>query len=118
MVTNFWERLSHGSPGKLSRVVPEGGATFNGFYLPVGVRNPTKVHFTNSTKELQVFVSMGTWEMHHNEDYWPDSFEFDPERWTDPEKARRLEKAYVPFSKGSRMCIGIKYVELRLFGRA
>jgi len=42
------------------------------------------------------------------EDYWPDSFKFDPDRWADPEKVRRLEKAYVPFGKGSRMCIGMK----------
>lgn len=84
-------RLSHGSPGKLTRVVPEGGATYNGIYVPAGS-----------------YVSMGTWEMHHNEDYWPNSFKFDPDRWTTPESARRLDKAYVPFSKGSRMCIGIK----------
>ena len=51
---------------------------------------------------------MGTWEMHHNEDYFPDSFKFDPDRWADAENAKRMEKAYVPFSKGSRMCIGIK----------
>jgi cytochrome P450 len=46
--------------------------------------------------------------MHHDEDYWPGSFKFDPDRWTNPANAKHLEKAYVPFSKGSRMCIGIK----------
>jgi cytochrome P450 len=51
---------------------------------------------------------MGTWEMHHNEDYFPDATKFDPDRWTDPVKAKRLEKAYVPFGKGQRMCVGIK----------
>jgi cytochrome P450 len=57
---------------------------------------------------LNRVFTMGTWEMHHNEEYWPDFFKFDPDRWTNPPNAKRLDKAYVPFSKGSRMCIGIK----------
>ncbi|KUJ12574.1 cytochrome P450 [Mollisia scopiformis] len=90
-------RLSFGSPGKLSRVVPEGGATFNGHFLPAGS-----------------FVSMGTWELHHNETYFPNATKFDPDRWADPANVKHMEKAYVPFGRGTRMCIGINlaYAEL------
>jgi cytochrome P450 len=48
--------------------------------------------------------------MHHNETYFPDAGKFDPTRWLDPKESRRMEKVFVPFSKGSRACGGIKYV--------
>jgi hypothetical protein len=48
--------------------------------------------------------------IHHNEDIFPDSRNFIPERWAEPEKRRHLEKYLVSFTKGSRQCIGIKYV--------
>lgn len=46
--------------------------------------------------------------MHHNEDVFPDSYRFNPERWTEPRERKRLEKYMVAFSKGSRQCVGIK----------
>jgi cytochrome P450 len=48
--------------------------------------------------------------MHHNESIFPDSRSYVPERWLDPAERKRLEKYLVSFSKGSRQCIGIKYV--------
>jgi hypothetical protein len=48
--------------------------------------------------------------MHHNEDIFPNSQSFIPERWMDPEQRKKLEKYLVAFSKGSRQCIGIPYV--------
>jgi cytochrome P450 len=48
--------------------------------------------------------------MHHDESIFPDSYRFNPERWTDPAERKRLEKYMVAFSKGSRMCIGMQYV--------
>ena len=49
--------------------------------------------------------------MHHNESNFPDSYNFIPERWMDLETRQRLESYLVPFSKGSRQCIGQKYVD-------
>lgn len=46
--------------------------------------------------------------MHHNEQVFPDSFNFVLERWTDPAERKRLQKCLVAFSKGSRQCIGMK----------
>ncbi|KAJ6078615.1 hypothetical protein N7467_008368 [Penicillium canescens] len=45
--------------------------------------------------------------MHHNEDIFPDSQSFIPERWMDPDQRKYLERYMVAFSKGSRQCIGI-----------
>ncbi len=34
------DRLSYGVVSRLPRVTPEGGATFNGYFVPEGVRSP------------------------------------------------------------------------------
>ncbi|KAE8363103.1 cytochrome P450 [Aspergillus caelatus] len=52
-------------------------------------------------------VGMTSLFVHHNEDIFPDSQSFIPERWIDPMQRKRLEKYLVAFSKGSRQCIGI-----------
>ncbi|GAB1211560.1 hypothetical protein ATERTT37_000683 [Aspergillus terreus] len=78
-------RLSFGVVGRLPRVVPDPGAEFNGYHVPGGT-----------------VVSMSSWIMHHNEDLFPQSEVFNPERWTDPEKARSLDRFLFSFGKGSR----------------
>lgn len=45
--------------------------------------------------------------MHENPDLFPSPRTFDPERWLQPDSAR-LRKYVVPFSKGSRQCLGMK----------
>jgi cytochrome P450 len=50
--------------------------------------------------------------MHHNEEIFPDSYNFIPERWMDLEERKRLETYMVAFTKGSRQCIGLKCVFL------
>ncbi|KAJ5107841.1 cytochrome P450 [Penicillium angulare] len=37
---------------------------------------------------------------------FPDPHDFRPERWLDP--TPEMERAYVPFGRGSRMCVGMK----------
>ncbi|PWY94921.1 cytochrome P450 [Aspergillus sclerotioniger CBS 115572] len=90
-------RLSCGVPGRLPRVVPESGAEFNGYYVPAGT-----------------VVSMSSWTMHHNEDLFPQSEIFDPNRWMDPATSKTMDKYLFSFGKGSRQCIGmpLAYCEL------
>lgn len=47
---------------------------------------------------------------HHNEEVFPDSEKYIPERWIDIEESqqRRMENSMTSFSKGSRQCPGIK----------
>jgi cytochrome P450 len=66
-------------------------------------------------------VSSTSHFIHLNPEYWPRPMEFEPERWTPAEvdEERRAaghnvtdlpkgnKKLLVPFSKGSRMCIGV-----------
>ncbi|TGJ85575.1 hypothetical protein E0Z10_g3221 [Xylaria hypoxylon] len=52
-------------------------------------------------------VSLSISHMHHNPDVFPDPLRFDPERWLgDMEERHRLERFFVPFSRGTRNCLG------------
>lgn len=83
-------RLSFGVPGRLSRVVPAGGATFNGYYIAEGC-----------------CVGMSSWIMHQNADIFPNPSNFDPERWTDIARFRAADRGMVPFGRGTRQCVGM-----------
>jgi cytochrome P450 len=89
-VVNESLRLSFGVISRLPRIVPEGGAQFEGYIIPAG-----------ST------VSMSSWVLHRNEDYFPLAHEFIPERWALTSDKQKMWKAFVPFGKGSRMCVGM-----------
>ncbi|KAH7395782.1 cytochrome P450 monooxygenase-like protein [Cadophora sp. MPI-SDFR-AT-0126] len=91
-------RLSFGVPGRLARIVPAGGATFNGHFIAGGS-----------------FVSMSSWMQHQDETYYPNALKFDPTRWLDPAEARRIDKAFVSFGKGSRGCVGINLAYCELY---
>jgi cytochrome P450 len=86
-------RLSYGVVGRLPRVIETDEAIFNGYHVPKGTT-----------------VGMSSWMMNRNPDNYPDPDKFDPERWTNPEVAKRLDKYFVPFSRGSRQCVGMQYV--------
>ncbi|KAL2834008.1 cytochrome P450 [Aspergillus pseudoustus] len=83
-------RLSYGVSTRLQRIAPDRDLQFNEWTIPAGTP-----------------VGMSSMLIHHNEGIFPDSRNFVPERWADPEKRRRLEKYLVSFTKGSRQCIGI-----------
>lgn len=55
-------------------------------------------------------IGVSTRILHHNEELFPDSNEFRPERWImdDGQRNLRLEKYIMTFSKGSRQCLGMK----------
>lgn len=66
-------------------------------------------------------VGLNTYSLHHNEDYFPDPFSYDPERWLDSsdyssETKRIMRDAFAPFSIGPRGCAGkaMAYLETSL----
>ena len=46
--------------------------------------------------------------------FFPEPSKFSPERWlsNNPDLAR-MERAYVPYGRGSRLCVGMRYVFLQ-----
>ena len=81
-------RLSHGIATRDPRLAPDVELKYGEWVIP---RNTA--------------VSMTTVDILMNETIFPKPREFVPERWIeDPE----LERYFVPFGKGSRMCMGIK----------
>jgi cytochrome P450 len=62
------------------------------------------------TRDIQTVVSIGITFIHENPEIFeiPDSF--CPERWLKTTSKELESKYFVPFSKGPRMCLGIKYV--------
>lgn len=84
--------------GRLPRIVPSPGDTFNGFFLAPGTT-----------------VSMSSWMMHRDPAVFPDPMRFDPQRWlVSTEESQRLMHNMVPFGRGSRQCVGmpLAYAEL------
>ncbi|XP_018400947.1 PREDICTED: cytochrome P450 4C1-like [Cyphomyrmex costatus] len=51
--------------------------------------------------------------MHRNEKYWPNPLMFDPDRFLS-EKTNCLPYYFMPFSDGSRNCIGAKYAMMSM----
>ena len=75
--------------------MPPGGVTLpDGRFVPAGTR-----------------IGMAIYHIHYNETIFPEPRKFDPDRWMKP--ASEIEqqlKFMVAFSRGSRSCLGIKYV--------
>lgn len=49
---------------------------------------------------------LSPWHLHRHERLWPDPHLFDPWRWQRSETEQLARRAYIPFSKGPRVCIG------------
>jgi cytochrome P450 len=82
-------RLSYGATGRIPRIAPDVTMTCQSWKIPPGTP-----------------VCMDIYSTHHNEDVYPDSYAFKPERWTGKDAAA-LDKYFVAFSKGPRMCLGM-----------
>ena len=57
-------------------------------------------------------VGMTTLLMHRDESVFDDAADFKPERWLDKNEVREkgMDKCFAPFSRGTRICLGLQYV--------
>lgn len=84
-------RLHPAASGRQERIVPIGGKTYSGVYVPASttVIGPTLV-------------------LHLDPGVYSQPLEWRPERWLDAseEDLKRMDYSYVPFGHGARVCIG------------
>jgi cytochrome P450 len=54
--------------------------------------------------------------LHRDPEYHPDPDEFRPERFSEENKAKRENEAFMPFGTGPRNCIGMRFaiIEMKL----
>ncbi|KAK6605334.1 cytochrome p450 [Botrytis cinerea] len=95
-------RMSPPLGSALWREVRPGGITIDGEFIPAGYD-----------------IGCAVYAIQHNERYFPDSFEFQPERWivsenNPQEKIEEMKLAFAPFSLGPRGCPGkmMAYMEM------
>ncbi|KAL2180582.1 cytochrome P450 [Thermothelomyces heterothallicus CBS 202.75] len=60
-------------------------------------------------------VGMTVLLMHTDEDNFADPRSFDPDRWMDPATRRAAEKTFAPFSRGTRVCLGMHLAWAELY---
>ncbi|KAF2773329.1 cytochrome P450 [Teratosphaeria nubilosa] len=94
-------RLSFGVPGRLPRIAPKEVLVYSGHRLPPGT-----------------VMSSSSYLIHTDPSIYPEPFAFRPERWLGDKNG--LAGTFVPFGRGSRMCIGINlaYAEMYLTAAA
>ena len=54
-------------------------------------------------------VLMSPWVMHHDTRFFPEPYNFDPERWRPEVRDARPKFSYFPFGGGPRVCIGEQF---------
>ncbi|PVI02270.1 putative P450 monooxygenase [Periconia macrospinosa] len=91
-------RFSHGVVGRLERVSPDKIIQYKDWVIPPGTP-----------------VAMTSLLQHRDPSKFPNPMKFDPDRWLTQSESGRLEKYLVPFSKGTRQCMGINLATAEIY---
>ena len=92
-------RLAYGIASRIPRV-PEKAISYADWSIPAGTT-----------------VSMTIVDMNHNEEVYPDSYAFNPDRWINPPdiNGNSIDKYFVGFGKGARSCLGLNMAQAQLY---
>ena len=75
--------------------------------VPMMVRETQKPeHFRNRVLPKTAQVVISPWHVQRHERFWDRPDVFDPTRWQTSEGRQSAREAYLPFSKGRRVCTG------------
>ncbi|RYP27099.1 hypothetical protein DL767_007796 [Monosporascus sp. MG133] len=91
-------RFSPALATRMARVAPDRDLVYGKQRIPAGTP-----------------VGMTALLMHTDPEVYPDPMRFDPDRWMDAEARRRMDKAYAPFGRGTRICIGMHLAWVELY---
>lgn len=84
-------RLSPAIATRMARVTPDRDIVYDKWRIPRGTP-----------------VGMTTILVHTDESIYPEPNRFSPERWMNPNPWRMGDKTFLPFSKGTRNCLGMQ----------
>jgi cytochrome P450 len=91
-------RFSNGVVGRLQRISPDKPLQYQSWVIPAGTP-----------------VSMTSLMQHADPKAFPEPDKFNPERWLADSPIRANEKYLVPFSKGTRQCLGINLATAEIY---
>ncbi|MCJ1403812.1 hypothetical protein MMC11_007035 [Xylographa trunciseda] len=91
-------RLALGTMTRLQRVNNHSAMQYGDWFIPASTP-----------------ISMSVRLIHHNQDIFPNSQKYDPERWLLGEESKALEKHLVTFSRGSRSCLAMHMAYAEMF---
>ncbi|RYP22145.1 hypothetical protein DL767_009119 [Monosporascus sp. MG133] len=83
-------RLSPAIATRMARVAPDRDIFYREWRIPAGTP-----------------VGMTTILMHTDETIYPEPRRFNPDRWMDSDARKKVDKAFAPFSRGTRICLGM-----------
>ena len=78
-------------------------------FLPREIVCP--VQMRDKRLEPGSMLVISPWLIQRNERNWPCPHGFDPDRFESPEGAAMAKKAYLPFGKGPRLCVGAGFAQ-------
>nr|QTM97421.1 Cytochrome P450 [Sitophilus oryzae] len=68
-----------------------------------------KIPDTDIVVEKGIRVQIPVWGIHRDPEYYPNPDVFNPENFTEENKAKRPDFTFLPFGEGPRMCIGLRF---------
>lgn len=101
-------RLSNGVSMRLSRIDPEKPIVYQ-------ANGPGKSKGPVYTLPPGTPISMTGILIHYNPEYFTDPLTFDPDRWMPNPPSHPLTKYLVPFTRGTRQCLGMNLAWAELY---
>ncbi|KAL0270233.1 UNVERIFIED_CONTAM: hypothetical protein PYX00_007705 [Menopon gallinae] len=75
---------------------------------------PYRIPDSDFILEKGASVTIPTYGFQMDEQYFPEPERFDPERFSEEQKAKRNHYAYLPFGEGPRVCIGQRFAMMQV----